>query len=312
MDSIRVVIGIPTYKRPIGLARLLDSVAKQKAVFKPIVVVADNEGDAGTGLQVVEKTKSAGYPFELHAIAVNERGISQARNALLSYGFETLDATHLAMIDDDEWVEPQWIAEFVKVQQQTSADVVGGSVSPEFETQRPEWAKGLHIYYESNPGFSGPISLVQGTTNVMLARSIVENYPSERFDTFYSLVGGGDKEFFTRIKRLGATFAFAHKAQSHELFAASRLTKKWALERAYRIGAGDMRIIKQQKPGFIVWAVELSKLLFASVFSAIAAVAFIAIPHKHMKARLKFVRQLGKISAFFGKQKAVYSRVHGG
>ncbi|MEN3157068.1 glycosyltransferase [Alkalimonas sp. NCh-2] len=311
MGSQTVVIGIPTYKRPIGLRRLLDSIAKQSCDFTPIVLIADNEGDGGQGLQVAEQVKAEGYPWELHAIPVNERGISQVRNALMQYGFEQLNAIHLAMIDDDEWVEPQWIAELVKVQLATGAEVVGGSVSPEFETERPDWAKGLHIYYESNPGVSGKTELIQGTTNVLLSRSIIESFPTERFDPFYSLVGGGDKEFFTRIKRLGASFAFAHQAQAHELFTASRLTKKWAVERAYRIGAGDMRIIKNQQPRLLDWVKEFSKLSLALLISSLLALIFLPIPHKHMKARLKLTRQLGKLSALWGKQRAVYTNVHG-
>ncbi len=311
MESLKVVIGIPTYKRPIGLRRLLDSIASQVCNFIPVVLVADNEGDKGQGLQVVEQFKVEGYPWELHAIPVNDRGISQVRNAIMHYGFEHLGATHLAMIDDDEWVEPQWIAELVKVQLDTAADVVGGSVSPEFEFERPDWVQGLHIYYESNPGVSGRIALVQGTTNVLLARSIVERFPSEKFDTFYSLVGGGDKEFFTRIKSLGATFAFAHQAQAHELFTATRVTKKWAIERAYRIGAGDMRIIRKQKPDLVNWIKELLKLFVALVVSSFLSLLYLSVPHKHMKARLKLTRQLGKLSAFWGKQKAVYTNVHG-
>ncbi|MEE2024479.1 glycosyltransferase family 2 protein [Alkalimonas mucilaginosa] len=311
MESLKVVIGIPTYKRPVGLHRLLDSIAKQSCDFTPIVLVADNEGDGGQGLQVAEQMKTEGYPWELHAIPVNERGISQVRNALMQYGFEQLNATHLAMIDDDEWVEPQWIAELVKVQLATGAEVVGGSVSPEFETERPDWAKGLHIYYESNPGVSGKTELIQGTTNVLLSRSIIENFPTERFDPFYSLVGGGDKEFFTRIKRLGASFAFAHQAQAHELFTASRLNKKWAIERAYRIGAGDMLIIKKQQPGFLTWVKEFSKLFFALILSLCLVLIYWLVPHKSMKARLKFTRQLGKLSALLGKQKVVYNKVHG-
>lgn len=40
MEFLKVVIGIPTYKRPIGLTRLIDSIAKQVIDFKPIVLVA--------------------------------------------------------------------------------------------------------------------------------------------------------------------------------------------------------------------------------------------------------------------------------
>ncbi|WP_434931612.1 glycosyltransferase family 2 protein [Shewanella sp. HL-SH5] len=311
MKSLNVVIGIPTFKRPQGVRRLLESVARQAADFDITVLVADNEGDKGIGLTTVQQILAEGYPLPLKAIAVNERGISQVRNALMHEAFGIMQADLLAMIDDDEWVEPQWIASLVKIQLQTNADVVGGSVAPEFEVAPPAWAKGLHIYYQSDSTYSGTVNLIDGTTNVLLSRHIVDAYPEELFDPFYSLVGGGDKEFFTRIKRRGATFAFAHEAQAHEIFGASRLTKKWAIERAYRIGAGDIRIISKNNSSLLVWLKELVKFLAAIAVSSVALILLAAIPHKRMKVRLKLARQMGKLSAIFGEQKKVYSNVHG-
>lgn len=311
MERLKVVIGIPTFKRPQGVRRLLESIRKQIATFEPVVLVADNEGNDGVGLATVQKMLDEGYPLQLKAIAVNERGISQVRNALMREAFDSMQADLLAMIDDDEWVEPQWIASLVKVQQQTKADVVGGSVAPEFEVAPPAWAKGLNIYYQTEETTSGVVPLISGTTNVLLSRSIVVKYPEERFDPFYSLVGGGDKEFFTRIKRRGATFAFAHEAQAHEIFGASRLTKKWAIERAYRIGAGDIRIISKSKPSLTVWCKEVFKFLAAVGISSILLIIMLGKPHKKMHARLKLARQFGKLSALRGTQREVYKNVHG-
>ncbi|MGP9801293.1 glycosyltransferase family 2 protein [Rheinheimera sp. NSM] len=311
MSQLKVVIGIPTFKRPQGVRRLLESISKQVAGFEPVVLVADNEGDGGVGLVTVQQIMAEGYPLPLKAIAVNERGISQVRNALMHEAFDNMQADLLAMIDDDEWVEPQWIAALVKVQQQTKADVVGGSVAPEFEVAPPAWAKGLNIYYQSEETTSGVIPLVSGTTNVLLSRHIVDAYPEERFDPFYSLVGGGDKEFFTRIKRRGATFAFAHEAQAHEIFGASRLTKKWAIERAYRIGAGDIRIISKSQPGLIAWCAEVFKFVAAIIVSSIMLIVMSGVPYKKMHARLKLARQFGKLSALWGRQREVYKKVHG-
>lgn len=311
MKNLKVVVGIPTFKRPQGLRRLLNSIAKQVSNFEIIVLVADNEGDYGTGLCTVQEVLAQNYPLSLKAIAVNERGISQVRNALMDEAFGNMKADLLAMIDDDEWVEPQWITSLVAVQQQTNADVTGGSVSPEFEMPPPAWSKGLNIYYQSVENKSGLVPFVSGTTNVLLSRSIVDNYPEERFDTYYSLVGGGDKEYFTRLKRLGATFAFAHEAQAHEIFGTTRLTKSWAIERAYRIGAGDIRIISKNDPTIYTKIKEITKFSGALITSVAVYVLMFAIPNERMKARLKFSRQMGKLSALSGAQKKVYKDIHG-
>lgn len=311
MSELKIVIGIPTFKRPVGLERLLVSLNNQVSEFRFEIIVADNEGVNGAGSRVVDKLLVDGYKVPIKVIPVIERGISQVRNSLMHEAFMLSNADMLAMIDDDEWAEDQWIDSLVKVQQKTGADIVGGSVAPEFEVSPPPWVKGLSIYYQSEQSESGPVEMVAGTTNVLLNRSLVDKYPEENFDPFYSLVGGGDKEYFTRLKRRGAIFAFSHKAKSHEVFGQSRLTKSWAIERSYRIGAGDLRIIMISRPSLIAWFNEISKIAGGIVIAPIKMLFFCSSPHNKMNARLMFSRQLGKLSAFWGVHKKVYKDTHG-
>lgn len=313
MSEYKVVVGIPTFKRPNGLRRLLESIAKQNCSFELIVLVADNEGENGQGIAAALDISDSGFPFSLEAIAVDDRGISHVRNALMEKAFGDLEADMLAMVDDDEWVEPQWISSLVQVKQQTGADIVGGAVDPDFEVEPPKWADGLGIYYRSRSQESGLVGLVQGTTNVLISRTVYVNYPKEKFDAFYSLVGGGDKEFFMRLKRQGAIFAYSHLAKSHEVFGESRLTRSWALERAFRIGAGDMRIFLIGKPKSTSILTEVAKIFIAYViYFFLSIISRMFDTRKYMRNKLKLFRQKGKVSGLLGKQKQVYKNVHGG
>lgn len=305
-----IVIGIPTFKRPQGLARLLASIATQQAPFIPHVLVADNEGDQGAGLRVVEEVRSQGFPFPLTAIAVPERGISQVRNALMKAAFETLAADALAMVDDDERVEPGWIAALVDMQAQGNFDVVGGTVFPEFEATPPRWSDSLAVYWRTVYP-AGSIDMIHGTTNVLLNRSLHERFPGALFDASFGLTGGGDKEFFTRLKREGAVFGFAADAVSHEFFDASRATKSWAVKRAYRIGSGDARIFKLYSTTFGEWAKEWVKLSIALALSPVLILVMSGSPAKQMRAVLMLTRQLGKLNGLFGKPPRVYETIHG-
>ncbi|MDP4982464.1 glycosyltransferase family 2 protein [Pseudoalteromonas tunicata] len=308
---MKVVVGIPTFKRPQGLARLLDSIALQQVDFDVQVIVADNDSEQQQGVKTVQLYQQSGYPFPLDAHVVFERGISQARNSLMEKAFGEFDADCVAMLDDDEWAEPQWLQELVAIHLQTGAHIVGGHVSPEFDAAVPDWVCGQAIYYQTQDEKSGVVDLIEGTTNVLIAKTVLSDFDGEVFDPFYSLVGGGDKEYFTRLKNKGATFAFAHKARSHEIFSASRLTVKWAKERAYRIGAGDMRIILKNKPPTLLMAQELFKICIAMSVSTVKWLVTFGEPSSRMSAVLLLFRQLGKISALFGKQKSVYRTTHG-
>ena len=304
-------MGIPTFRRPQGLLRLLDSIALQQVDFDVQVVVADNDSEQQQGVKAVQSYREKGFPFPLHVNIVQERGISQVRNSLIEIAFDKLDADLLAMLDDDEIAERNWLDELVSMQLATGAHVVGGHVTPEFEGEVPNWLQGLAIYYQDLPSLNGVVDLIEGTTNVLMHKAVVRDFPEQKFDLYYSLVGGGDKEFFQRLKLLGATFAFAEKARSHEYFSASRLTKAWAKERSFRIGAGDMRIILKYHRSATGMILELLKLVFAAGSALCQMIIYSDCAHKKMAATLLFYRQKGKVSALFGKQKAVYKNTHG-
>ena len=306
-----VVVGIPTFRRPQGLARLLESIANQRVDFEVRVLVADNDSEKQEGMETVARLQERGFRFPLEAFVVEERGISQVRNALMKRAFVEYQANSLAMLDDDEWAEEEWLASLVRVQRLTKADVVGGHVSADFAVSPPEWLQDLEGYPRKHRQRSGCVPLIYGTTNVLLSRSILVRFPGQFFDPFYALVGRGDTEFFTRIKKLGAVFAFAHLARSHEVFGASRMTKAWARERAFCDGAGHMRIVIRDRPGLVGYLRELVTIVFASVLGAVRAITNLEKSDRRMAGQILVMRQLGKLSALLGRHKQVYKEVHG-
>lgn len=305
-----VVIGIPTFKRPEGLSRLLQSIASQDATNISYVIVADNEGADGSGQLVVNKIQADNFPYPIKVIGVAERGISQVRNALMQEAFENLHADNLAMVDDDEHVSPSWISALHAMQLQGKFDVVGGYVLPDFEGTVPVWAKDLSLYYRPKLQ-AGKISMVNGTTNVLLHRSVHDNFKDNKFDLQFGLTGGGDREFFTRLKKQSASFAFAPNAISYEIFTQSRLSKSWVKQRAFRIGAGDARIFKRYSSGYLAWMKEIVKMFSAITISIIMMVLTVFIPNKRMFYILKLIRQRGKLNGLFGEPVEVYKQIHG-
>lgn len=306
---MKLVVGIATFKRPEGLANVLRSLSST-AVSGFTVLVADNDSEKQQGRAVVEQL-AASLPFEVKYTVVEQRGISYVRNHLLTHAFEHLNASMLAMIDDDERAEKGWLENLLVVKQQTNANVVGGRVCPEFTTPPPKWLNGLPIFYFDTARDSVEIELIEGTGNVLLDKSVYFELGQQRFDLFYALHGGGDKEYFTRLKLAGAKFAFANDAITYELFDTSRLTKSWAINRAYRIGGAEMRIVKLHfgQPRRLL--LELLKISVALLLGLATQLLYCWHEPKRLKGRLLVARQLGKIAGLFANYKPEYIQTHG-
>src|SRR5882757_8332464 len=122
---VSVAICIPTFKRPKMLRRLLGAIAALETHARISVLVADNDAEGRAGMNLCLAME--GYRWPLTAVIAPQRGIAQVRNILLEYALMT-DAQFVAMIDDDEWPQKDWIDQFLKAAQTTGADVLQGSI----------------------------------------------------------------------------------------------------------------------------------------------------------------------------------------
>ena len=122
----RVIIAIPTCKRPKSLARLLDAISALRTRADISVLVVDNDAEARQGFNYCRRL-AADYRWPLRAVIEPQRGIAAARNRLVSEALRS-QAQFIAMIDDDEWPGPNWITHFLETQKQTGADILQGSI----------------------------------------------------------------------------------------------------------------------------------------------------------------------------------------
>ena len=305
-----IVIGIPTFRRPNSLYNLLLSIADQQINNKLHVLVADNDNKDKQGIAVVEQIRSNGFPFPITGIVVPERGISQVRNALMRIAFKNLAADGLAMLDDDEHVESYWISALLAVQERGGFDVVGGHILPDFELAPPRWTHGLTVYWRKIYK-EGAISFLHRTGNVLLSRSVHEKFSGCFFNPLFGLTGGEDKEFFTRLKKKGATFGFAPEAISYEYINPTRMTRRWALRRAFQIGCSDARIFRLHKVPKRNWICELIKIPGAMAVSILLILFTASLPNRHMQGCVRLARQLGKLNGLFGTPIQTYRVIHG-
>jgi glycosyltransferase involved in cell wall biosynthesis len=296
-----VVVAIPTFRRPRGLARLLDSLAKVETTATIRVLVADNDAEGHEGFDLC---RALNYRWPLTAIIVKERGIAPVRNALVA---EALlgDALFIAMLDDDEWPEPCWLGALLAEQAKTGADVVQGSILFDFEA-RPCWADTFDGMSDIRHP-SGPTPMLQGAGNLLITRGALEKIGAPWFDPAFALSGGEDRDFFQRLKAAGARFAWSDEAVARGFVPATRTSLTWALKRAYSIGNSDMRVFLKYGPSLATRCGELVKVAGALLLTPL----LFLLTGFRIDALRRLFRAAGKASALFGSHYNEYAVTHG-
>jgi GT2 family glycosyltransferase len=289
---------------------LLRALAALETAAQVLVLVADNDAEDREGIATVGRMKSAFYRWPLEVISVPERGIAQARNALVAHALDNYDFDYFAMLDDDEWPQSDWLESFLPVARDTGADALHGAVVPEFENNPGRWAaacRGLSPWR----GRTGPVPMIHSTSNVLIRRDTLAALERPCFDPRFALSGGEDKDFFSRLARAGATFAWADKAVVHAHIPASRSNPGWALQRAFRIGNSDMRVFIKYQKNIPARARECAKIAAALILSPAAALFVAPLASRRMAPLCKFARAAGKLAALFGARYDEYAVTHG-
>jgi succinoglycan biosynthesis protein ExoM len=265
-DETKVVIAIPTFRRPARLRVLLEALKSLERPCSVAVLVADNDAIGREGLAVVRELANEPAEFPLRSILVAERGLASVRNALFAEALRDASATHVAMIDDDEWPEPGWLSALLDMQRRTGADIVGGPVLSAFEAPAPAAIRACR-YFKPSRRPDGRIDIVWGTGNVLITRGCLESAGPDWFDGRYGMSGGEDVDFFIRQLAAGRCFAWASHAVIHEAVPQSRARFGWLLWRAFRVGNTNGRIQADRRfrgrGTAAVTGVALAKLLLA-------------------------------------------------
>jgi succinoglycan biosynthesis protein ExoM len=296
----RVIIAIPTFRRPKSLLRLLEALARLDSNADIAVLVADNDAAGQEGLRFCAELAPQ-YRWPLRAVLVRERGIAQVRNMLVTEALRDPKAAFIAMIDDDEWPHPQWISQFLAAQRATGADVLQGSILfGDKSGATPDIRRA-----------SGPIEMLQGAGNLLLSRARLAAMTPPWFDPAFALTGGEDRDFFLRLQAEGARFAWADRARAYGEVPESRANLGWALRRAYSIGNSDMRVLLKHRPSAATRLVETVKIVGALLLSLPLAVILAFSPNRRLGPLTKLFRAAGKLTAMAGWRYNEYAVVHG-
>jgi len=245
---MKISICVSPYRRPEGIRRLLlalDGLVLPERDARIEVIVVDNEPAPGVRAVCEETSKRIRWPVTY--AAEPRRGLSFARNTALALAGD--DATCIAILDDDEVPRRDWLAELLRVQKATAADVVTGPAVPHFERGPTEWIETGGFFAPQRHPDGSPMPYAY-TNNVIFRASLLRDprlVPA--FAEEYGLTGGEDQHFFARVKRAGYRLHWADAAEVTEWVPPDRANAGWLGRRQFRIGNALARIQAELEPG---------------------------------------------------------------
>ena len=128
-----VCLCVPTFRRPEGLRKLLAHVERLSYAGAINVIVVDNDAEGRAGAAVVEQMATT-FRFPLTCIVESRRGQTYAYNSAFVNACRAAPAPdYVAVLDDDEYPDPNWLSEMIRVAGEFRADIVGGPVFPVFD-----------------------------------------------------------------------------------------------------------------------------------------------------------------------------------
>jgi glycosyltransferase involved in cell wall biosynthesis len=294
-----VCLCIPTFRRPNGLRKLLAHVEQLTYAGPLTIIVVDNDAEARAGAAIAEQLSRA-FRFPLTCLAEPRRGHTYAYDrAFVSACRASPAPDFIAVLDDDEYPDPNWLTEMIRVALEYDVDIVGGPVFPVFDAP-DHWLAKSGLYAPVRYA-TGPVSSIYGTGNMLIRRRTLEQYLDEPFRHDFAFTGGADEEFFLRCRRDGRSFAWADQAHVFETTPRWRTTVGYLLRRKFRNGTGATRLERKIAAGIggavRRWCKGLGLLGFAILSLPVAACGG---RRAIMGSLIRAARGAGRIAAEFG------------
>ncbi|MGY1840829.1 MULTISPECIES: glycosyltransferase family 2 protein [unclassified Modestobacter] len=246
-SDIDVVIGILTHRRPELLRSLLGRLGELR--FSPgsaprlQVLVVDNS--PGLEAKPVVECFAADLGPGSEYVPLGAGNIAAGRNEVLRRARDR--APLLALIDDDELPDPDWLQRLLDAHGRTSADVVTGPVVAVYPAEAPAWLK--RSIFHSTAGSPVPVWVSEAYTSNVLLETALFRRCGLQFDPVLGTSGGEDQLFFRQAVHAGARIFWEPTAVVREPVPPERLSVRYLLRREYRKG-GTLGLLDRSRPGW--------------------------------------------------------------
>lgn len=278
-----IAVCICTYKRPELLKRLLGDLGRQttNGAFTYSIVVADND-QACSGKQAIEEIR-ASVPVPIKYCFEPNRGIARARNRVI----ENSEGDYVALIDDDEFPEQDWLLNLLRTYRRYDVAGVLGPVKRYLEPEAPEWLRRSSLYDRAvNPTGLEVKWREARTGNVLLNRAIFTGGSLPFRPEFRA---GEDQDFFRRKIDEGYRFVWSADAVVSELLPRGRWSRSYYVRKALLQGTNAAL-----QPNCGIGSIAKS-IIAVPLYAVMLPLALVAGQHRFMTLLVKLCDHTGKL-----------------
>lgn len=301
----QVVVCVLTMRRVEHLRATLHSLADQDFAGDVACIVADNDPVGRAGAEAAAAMLRDGT-IRGAAVVVTKPGHCSACNGAFAAARELYpEARLVAMIDDDEIAEPDWLRRLAEAQASSRADLVGGPVLPRFEAADAGRFAG-HPVFTPYYGASGPVAFLYGSGNFLMRAEVLDRLGQPYFDEAFDFVGGGDLDFFKRCRDAGFTAYFECSARAIETVPAARTTVKWVVARSLRYGAINYMLErKAARDGLARLRITLKSIALLGI-GTLRGLRGLATSGSLLVASHPIMEAIGRVAAQLGRRPEQY------
>ncbi|NCT37350.1 glycosyltransferase family 2 protein [Bacillus sp. EB93] len=225
--KLKVAVCICTFKRPLYLSRLLNSLLPVLSEIEFNVIIVDNDKN-GSAKEVYNSFKGK-LPliYELE----KEQGLSSARNKCIEKARE-LNLDYIVFLDDDEVVKRKdWLSNLIFTAKKYDTGIVTGPVLPLYQHQVKGYIKKSNIF--SPPRYENGTELLHtGTGNTLVKLSIL-SHMEQVFCEKFNHSGGEDTYLFLELVRLGHSIVWCDEAEILEFIPVERANIPYIFKRSF-------------------------------------------------------------------------------
>lgn len=293
----KILITIPTYRRPEHLVKTLNSIQLLDRIDKASIEVLVVENDSKKSVtKIIEKFQKKSK-IKTHYVLEKNRGLVCVRNRILAEAYK-LKVDYLVGIDDDEVASKKWLTSLWSGMKKYKATVTTGVQIARFEKSPPKWLIDGDFFVSESKRKTGTVMKRCSTGNYLIDMKFIKKHKLA-FDMKFNFIGAEDADFFEQIPKLGGKIVWINEAIVFETIPGNRMTLGYLLKRDFRIGNGRMaRILK--KSGRITWFLSGLIALFKSfMYSLFLLFSVFTKKTNSYKMLCKASKQLAMFLSFF-------------